>query len=181
MVQGVTDNPTIIPSPNPSLAVLNADIASLDTAETAAKTRAKGAAADRNEKLAVVVSDVGLLRACVQKLVDANPENAASIAAAAGMSLKKAATRTKSDLTAKPSKTTSGTVSLVAKAAAKKASYQWEVSLDGGKTYTALPDTLKAKTSIANLTPGAVVSFRQRALTPAGSGNWSQVVSVMVV
>ena len=63
IVQAITTNKAEFPTPTPPLATLTTDVTALDTAETTAKTRAKGAAQDRDAKLAVVVTDLGLLRA----------------------------------------------------------------------------------------------------------------------
>jgi beta-xylosidase len=74
----------------------------------------------------------------------------------------------------------SGTVTLSAKAAAKKAAYNWQYSTDQ-KTWTSLPQTLKAKTGVSGLTAGTTYYFRSQALTPkGGDGDWGQVISLLV-
>ena len=74
----------------------------------------------------------------------------------------------------------SGTVTLVAKAAATKAAYNWQYSTDQ-KTWTSPPQTLKAKTGVSGLTAGTTYSFRSQALTPkSGEGDWGQIVSLLV-
>ena len=74
----------------------------------------------------------------------------------------------------------SGTVTLTAKAAATKAAYNWQYSTDQ-KTWTSLPQTLKAKTAVSGLTSGTTYSFRSQALTPKeGTSDWGQVVSLLV-
>jgi hypothetical protein len=75
---------------------------------------------------------------------------------------------------------TSGSVKLVAASAARRASYEWQYSTDGGKTWVAVPSTLRAQTSVSGLTAGATVSFRYQSLTKAGEGDWSQPISVIV-
>ena len=75
----------------------------------------------------------------------------------------------------------SGTVNLVAKATKGARLNEWQYSLDGGKTWIALPATTKATTTVASLTPGATVMAQQRVFTKAdGWGNWTQPVSLLV-
>jgi hypothetical protein len=175
----MTDNSTF-PSPSPTLTTFQADIAALVTAETAALARAKGAADTRNAKLAVVKADLESLKNYVQNVVDAsNPANAESIIGSAGMAIRKVTLHDKPALAVKQG-SVSGTVTLSAKAAAKKAAYNWQYSTDQ-KTWTSLPQTLKAKTSVSELTSGTTYYFRSQALTPkGGDGDWGQVISLLV-
>ena len=173
-------NPKLFTAPVPSLLVFNSDIAALDAAETATQTRAPGSVEARDAKRTVVEEDLRKLRAYVQQVADADEANAAMIAKEAGMGVAKVRSSGKQNLTAKPSKKGSGAVDVVAKAPAGRASHEWEVSTDGGKTFTAAPSTLQAKTTLIGLTPGQIVLVRHRAVTKAGSGDWSQTVSVVV-
>ena len=85
----------------------------------------------------------------------------------------------KADLTTKPGKA-SGQVTLEAKAAKGKASYDWEYSTDG-KTWTPLPTTLVAKTTVSGLTPLTTYSFRHRVLTQKdGQSDWHQIATLVV-
>jgi hypothetical protein len=68
---------------------------------------------------------------------------------------------------------------LIAKAAAHRASYEWQYSTDP-KTWTVLPVTVQAKTDVVGLTVGTTYSFRVRPVTLTGEGNWTQVVSLNV-
>jgi hypothetical protein len=175
----MSDNATF-PSPNPTVATFQTDIAALVTAETAALARAKGAADLRNSKLAVVRADLASLRTYVQNVVDAsNPANSESIIGSAGMSIRKVTLHDKAALAVKEG-SVSGTVNLSAKSAAKKAAYNWQYSTDQ-KTWTSLPQTLKTKTGASGLTAGAIYYFRSQALTPKeGTGDWGQIVSLLV-
>jgi hypothetical protein len=74
----------------------------------------------------------------------------------------------------------SGSVILHAVSAARRASYEWQYSTDGGKTWVQAPGTLQTKTTIAGLTPGVTVTFRYRALTKTGEGDWSLPTQIMV-
>ncbi len=48
-------------------------------------------------------------------------------------------------------------------------------------SWTDLPDTIKSNTKVSGLTPGQTYYFKQRAITKAGEGNWSQIVLIMVI
>ncbi len=95
------------------------------------------------------------------------------------MAVRKVTLHDKADLAVKQG-SVSGTVTLSAKAAAKKAAYNWQYSTDQ-KTWTSLPQTLKAKTSVSGLTSGTIYYFRSQALTPKeGTGDWGQIVALLV-
>jgi hypothetical protein len=175
----MTDNASF-PSPVPTLAIFEADVAALVTAETAALARAKGAAQDRNAKLVVVKGDLEKLKAYVQGVADAaNPADAAAIILSAGMTVRKVTLHAKAALAIKQG-SVSGTVTVTAKSAATKAAYNWQYSIDQ-KTWTSLPQTLKAKTGVSGLTAGTIYFFRSQALTPkGGESDWGQVVSFLV-
>ena len=74
----------------------------------------------------------------------------------------------------------SGSAHAIVKAVDRRASYEWQYSLDGGKTWLQAPGTLKAQTVIGGLPVGATVAFRFRAITKKGEGDWSQAVSLVV-
>jgi hypothetical protein len=178
IIAALTNNPHI-PSPNPPLTTLTTALNALVTTEAATKTRAAGTVAARNVARTNLLSLLHAAKANVQQVADANPEQAAAIITSAGMAVRKTADRNKAPFEAKPG-TVSGTVQLVAKAAAVRASYEWEWSGDGGKTWTPASPTLQAKTEIAGLPIGTVVQFRFRAITKTGAGDWSQPISVLV-
>jgi hypothetical protein len=167
------------PSPTPTLATFQADIEALNTAETAVLARTKGATQQRNAKLATVHADLETLRTYVQGIADAAlPTNAEAIIESAGMTVRKVTLHNKAALAVKQG-SVSGTVDLEAKAAAKRAAYGWQYSTDQ-KTWTSLPPTLQAKTSVSGLTAGTTYYFRAQALTASGEGDWGQVVSFLV-
>ena len=112
-------------------------------------------------------------------MADANVENGASIIASAGLAVKKAPAHKPRVFTAKPG-AVSGSAQLVAASAGRRASYEWEYSIDGGKTWVITPVTLQAKTTVAGLTPAAMVQFRYRPVLKTGEGDWSQVVTLLV-
>ena len=174
----LTGNPHF-PSPNPLLAALSASLTALIAAETATQTRAHGTVPTRNAALTQALSDFQVIKANVQQVADATPEQAEAIIASAGMAVRKSTTRAKPTFAARQG-TTSGSVKLAARAAALRASYEWEWSGDGGKTWTPVPPTLQARTSISGLPVGTSVQFRYRAVTKTGATDWSQATSLLV-
>jgi len=178
VVHAMTSNPAF-PAPVPALSALSAAVSDLQAAETLALTKAKGAVAARNDKRAVVVSLIQQLRGYVQAIADATPENGATIIQSAGMAVRKVPTRATRVFAAEPG-LVSGSAKLTATIAARRASYEWEYSLDGGKTWVTLPSTLQAKTTVAGLPVGTSVLFRYKSVTKTGEGDWSQGLALLV-
>jgi hypothetical protein len=178
IVKRMTGN-AAFPSPTPPLAAVTTAIDDLQAAETVLLTRIKGAAVARNEKRIALVSQLQQLRAYIQATADADMTNGASIIQSAGVAVRKTATRHARVFTARPGPV-SGVATVVAASAARRASYEWQYSTDGGKTWIAAPSTLQARTRIAGLAQGATVQFKYRAVTRTGEGDWSQPVSLMV-
>jgi len=177
VVKAMTGN-VYFPSPSPALATVAAAITDLQNAETAALARSKGAAATRNAKRAVLVSQLQQLRMYVQSIVDPNAENGPAIIQSAGMAVKKAATRPPRVFAALAG-AVSGTVKIVAPSAGARSSYDWQYSTDG-KTWTDLTSTIQAKTNLTGQTPGTVLEFRYRPVTKTGAADWSAPVSYTV-
>ncbi len=178
VVTRMSGNPAF-PAPSPSLATVNAAIADLQAAETAALTRAKGAATTRNEKRAVLATLMRHLCAYVQVTADASPDTAGSVIESAGLSLRKTPARRPSVFAAKPGDV-SGSAKLVAPSAGNRAAYEWESSSDGGKTWAAAEPTTRARTTVTGLPAGTTVLFRYRAVTKTGASDWSQPLALLV-
>jgi len=169
---------TTYPSPPVAMPVFASHIADLIAKETAAKTRAAGTVADRDAARRVVVVDIAQLQSYVQKLVNADPVNADSLAQAAGMTVRKATYPAKPPLVAKPA--FMGVMRLVAKAIKGGKTNEWQFSTDGGTTWVSTPSSTKASTTIAGLQVGSLVSFRHRAITKMGPGDWGQPITATV-
>ena len=178
IVEAMTGNASF-PTPTPTLAAIGAAISALQTAETAALSRVKGAVAVRNDKRAALVTLLKQLKAYVQTVVDANVENGGAIIQSATLAVRKTPAH-KPRVFGAATGVVSGTAKLVAASAGPRSGYEWDYSLDGGKTWVQAPSTLQAKTTVTGLTPGATVQFRYRPVTKAGEGNWSQAVSLVV-
>jgi hypothetical protein len=173
-------------APVPPLATLLAQIQDLETAEQATKTRTKGTAALRDTKRDVLVTSLESQRMYVQTLCDASPDKAAALIGAAGMSVGQVPGGSKPMLRAKHG-TQPGTVTLVAnatllvgKGVSKRPTFNWQMSADGGKTWTNLPSTPLASTDIANLTPATTYAFRVGVTVSKTTGEWSQAITLMV-
>jgi len=179
MVTCMTSNSASFPNPSPPLTALTSAINDLEIAETAALARTRGAATTRNDKKAALVQLLEQQRTYVQTVADTNMENGAAIIQSAGMSVRKAVVHGPRTFSAKAG-AVSGAVKLVAAAAARRASYEWEYSINGGQAWVTVPVTLQAKTTVTGLTPGATVMFRYRGVTKTGEGDWSQPISLIV-
>ena len=168
-----------LPSPSPALSVLQTDIDTLAAKEQIVTTHAPGSVADRDAALKVLKIDLNNERAYVESVVNANPALAATLVPSVGMSLRSTPPRTKPPLAATAG-SVSGVVHLVAQRAFGAKANEWQYSADAGKTWVDLPSTTKASTTVANLTPGTTVQFRQRAVTKAGVSDWSLPVPHVV-
>jgi hypothetical protein len=178
IVKAMTGNPAY-PNPLPTLAAVTTATNDLQAAHTASLTRAKGTAAVRNEKHAVLVTLLLHLKAYIQAQADANAENATSIIESAGVGLRKPPTHHARVFAAKAG-ALSGTADLVAAPAGRRAAYEWEFSTDGGKTWLPAPPTLQAKTTVSGLPSGTTALFRYRSVTKTGASDWSAAVSLLV-
>lgn len=179
-VHDAMDGNPNFPSPNPPLSVFRANLTSLDDAETKAAARGNGAVEARDALKRLVVNDMYHLCDYVQGVAEKVPlpEAAAAVITSAFMSIRKVPQRVTPPLTAKNTGVP-GRVALAAKPVAKEATYYWEYSLDQ-VTWTPVPETIKASTAIDGLPFANVSYFRFRALTRAGKGDYSQVVSLLV-
>jgi hypothetical protein len=178
IVKRMTANASF-PAPTPPLTTVTAAIDDLQAAETAALARTKGAATARNDKRKVLVGVLQQVRSYIQSVADTDGVNAASIIESAGVAVRKKATRHARTFIAKPGRV-SGEAMVTAAVAARRASYEWEYSTDGGKSWIAAPPTLQAKATIDGLAPGSTVQFKYRAVTRTGADDWSQPVSLTI-
>jgi len=171
---------TYFTSLSTTLASLLTEIAALDVATTKAKGRAPGAASDRTAKRLKVVQRLNHIVDLVQGVAEAqaNAVDAATVILSAGLKIKQVGKHAKSPLAARHGDV-SGDVKLIALAVARVATYFFEYSVDQ-KSWEAAPPTFKSGTLLSGLKPGVVYSFRFRALTRKGMGNYADVVTLMV-
>jgi hypothetical protein len=119
------------------------------------------------------------LKSYVQNTADADPENGTSIIQSSGMAVRRTTSRARRVFAATPGPV-AGSAKLVTASAGHRSSYEWEYSIDGGKTWVTAPPSLQAKTIVAGLPSGATVQFRSRTVTKTGAGDWTAVVSLPV-
>ncbi len=167
------------PTPSPTLLSFNTHIATLETAESVAKTKAIGTVDARDVALSVVVADMKALMAYVQGVANANIATAESVIKGAGFDVKHDASVNKQDFDVLNGEV-SGTVALVAKGRDSRSAHIWEMSNDG-TTWIALPPTLMAKTEVTGLTQGSTVWFRHRALLKSGLTDWDNSISLVIL
>ncbi len=167
------------PLPDPIITAFDHALTKYNAAETVAQTRAKGTIAARNAAKVVYTSAIHALKARVQQIADATPDQAEAIITSTTLAVKKVTPRQKQSFVARYG-ATSGAVEVIAKAAAPRASYEWQYSIDGGKTWVSTPNTLQSKTTITMLPVATVVEFRVRATTKSGQGDWGLPTSLLV-
>jgi hypothetical protein len=165
-------------TPSPALADITTAIGDLQTAQ-ANLSRTKGAVAARNDKKEALVQLLQELRAYVQKTADADPENGAAIVQSSGLPARKAVVHKARVFAARPG-ASSGSVEVLAPVAARRASYEWQFSTDGGKTWTESAPSMRARTTISGLPVASMVQVRFRSVTKAGPSDWSQPVTIVV-
>src|ERR1019366_3198449 len=167
---GLNNNPHF-PLPDPIITAFTIALGNYSVAETAAQTRAKGTIPARNAAKVVFVGALHALKARVQQVADASPENAEAIITSTNLMVRKTAIRQRQTFMATPG-TVSGAVHVTAQSAGPRACYEWQYSIDTGKTWVQAPNTMQAKTTILNLPVAIVVEFRYRVTTKSGMGGW---------
>jgi hypothetical protein len=185
----LAENAATFPSPNPPLDVLLQHLTALEQAQRYLRsTGADGAAAARDVARTTFWASLQSEQAMVQTVVDANPEHAAHFAAIAGMRLAKVPVRHKEDLEALPT-TEPGKVLLKAnakalvasgKGKARKRTYLWRYSVDLGTTWIQVEGTPVAYVEIGGLPLNTDVMFQVAVKDSAGTGAWSQAVTLFV-
>ena len=183
---GLSGNPTLFVTPNPSLATLEARIQAFDQAQQTAGTRAKGAAPARDLKAGELITSLETARAYVQELVDGSPEQASVLIEAAGMTVAQGREYSKPLLQATQRQPQSP-VHVIANVGAltahtqRRIYFNWQYSGDGGKTWITLPSTPQGDTYVTDLTPMETYSFRVSVTDSKGPGAWSQAVALLVL
>ena len=160
-------------------------VATLTSWQAQARDRVPGAAAQRDLALGVVAAAVELIRAFVEALCNASPEQAATLAQGAALHLATHVPRAKVPLRAKQGDQP-GTVVLYASASLLATGkggryFSWQSSIDGGKTWVSAPPTPSAKTTITGLPVLTEVLFRACCTQKkTGQGPWTAPVPFLV-
>jgi hypothetical protein len=174
----LSEDPLFSP-PASQLAKLASDIALLEAALVAVVTRRVGAAAERKARQADVHTSLLVLQAYVQSLADSRTsDEAAMVAARAGMGVKDAKGPGRAALAVKPGRA-AGSLHAYVKAAKTRAGYEWQLRYEG-EEWKPLPFTLRADVELHGLLPGTVAWVRARAVTADGPSAWLAPVRVLV-
>ena len=176
--------------PNPPLPDYLVLIQRTAAAQQLVRNRTLGAAAARDVQRDLLFTAMQSERTFIQGLADASPGRAVMIIQNAGLRVAAPPVHPKALLTLRNGKPP-GTVEcdanvglLIAAAGPIRPSqyrfYNWEYTLTGGAGFLAMPSTSKGKTTISGLTPLTMVGVRVSMTNGTGTGDWSQVVSILV-
>jgi hypothetical protein len=163
------------PDPDPPLDEVSLHLDQLEASEVIAQSRAHGAASARDLDKSIVIGDMFALKAYVRRIITANPGHAGTIAEAAGMWLKRYTPRAKPPLSATlgpgPDEI------LVEGRAAKRrhSGYTWQVSTDGGLTWTTFTTGNWAHVIFRGTVPGTTYWFRYAVVVGNTTGPWSSI------
>lgn len=168
------------PSPSPSLAEVEAATDALSDAETRTLTWVVDSVSERDAKRKALVALLQRLASYVQTVAIANPEHRAEIVESADMYLKKAGGPRGRPFKAK--QTGPGQIKVVAPSAGFGAAYEFQYSLDGGKTWlsTKEPIQTRADVTIDGLPPHTMVYLQYRLILKSVAQAWSQRIRIMV-
>ena len=181
IVDNITQHSGMYDNPVPLPGSVSGSISDLEKAQLRVNKREAGSVAARDQAYTKVLEGVRGLQSYVQNLADnaADEEEAVIFITTAGFSVKMTNGRNKAPLEARNGKV-SGSVFLQAKAAGKRASYDWQWSDDNGTNWVNVRITLQAKTTVSNLTPVKRYLFRVRSVTKTGAGEWTDAVALVV-
>jgi hypothetical protein len=174
----MTDN-AWFPAPPVSMAQLDAAIDALAQAEVVRSTRVAGSVAARNAKRQDVKLLLEQLATYVQVIANESLQNAEAIIESAGMFVKSSRGRPPVSFHAEATGRR-GQVRVAVPSAGDRAGYEFQFSLDGGKTWQAFPQQFTNHTTVvlSGLTPGSTVHFRYRVTVKGATGDWLGPVSI---
>jgi hypothetical protein len=164
-------------------------IQKLAVSQQAVRTRVVGARETRDYDLALLISGMEVERSFIQSLADKDRSRAEAIITNGGLVVAKSPVHTKALLTLRNAKqsgsvTCDANVGLLVGAGAKHPRqgryFGWQLTIDGGKSFTTMVPTTRGKTVIEGLTPLATVGVRVNMTNAEGPGDWSQIVTILV-
>jgi hypothetical protein len=190
MYDGLEGDPSTYANPTLPLPAFLDLIANLGKAQQAVKTRVVGAREKRDVQHGLLLTGMETERMFVQSLADANPSCAASLITSAGLVVATAPVHVKAMLTLRNGKQSGSVrceahVALLIGAGAKhpteKRYFGWQYTTDGGKTFVTMVPTPAGKVVIEGLTPLTTVGVRVNMTNSEGPGDWSQLVTILVL
>ena len=173
----MTNHP-VLTDPNPALTVVSDHIQALADRQEAVRAGGNCVTQKRDEARDVVDRDMRSLKIYVRGVSESLPSQAEQIILSSGFDIAQKSTRIKPLLHAKRG-LISGSAVVETKRVTGPVQYQWQVS-DDQSTWSDLPHTFKASTSVNGLAPLKVYWFRFRTLTKTGVSGWSAPVSLIV-
>jgi hypothetical protein len=174
-------DPVTFPSPPLALSDLDKDIAAVEKAQAGVATRARGKSGFRDAAFMLLMSDLDLIRAYVQRLMDLDPSRAAIVAAKALMYTTGRRNVARVDVKLKRPKGVPGAVDAVFRKKVEKETRYAQYSVDAMVTWIDLEPTLHARIQITGLVPGSTLWFRYRTMTSAGTTEPSDPISIIVL
>jgi len=183
---GMSAAPTLFAAPSPPLPTLASQIAKVNARQQLVAARVMGAAAARDVEREALVLMLETERSYVQTLCDATPAQAVAIVAAAGMVVAPAPVRENPLLKVitgpkSGSAVLDANVTVLVGRSGKKACFNWQWTTDGGATFHDAPSTPHGETTITGLTPFAMVGFRVSITDRNGTGDWSPIVTILIL
>ena len=188
MHDGMAADPVTYAAPNPGLPIFLGLITNLRTAQQAMPNRTRGSGGARDVQRDLLLTAMESERMYIQTLADATPLRAVPLIENAGLVVAGSPRHSKAVLTLSlgpqsGSIVCDANVSLLG-AGTKHPNevrfFNWEFTVDGGKSFVAAPPTPKGKTTLHGLTPLTTVGVRVNRNNAEGPGEWSQIVSILV-
>lgn len=149
--------------------------------------KADGATAARDEAEAAVIRDVRELLALVQIAANRAEDEleAVTIIETCGMKVRKKKINVKAEIAVTKDKKLAGVLRLTSKAAKRglRASYEWQMSLNGINFTTIKTSTGSRTTYTTTAEPGTKLYFRRRIILSESNGGtmgWSQTIYIII-
>ncbi len=183
--KSISDHPEIFVDPHPPLVTVLGKVVGFEDAQQVAETRVKGSAAIRDVKAAELVTVLETVRAYVQALADASPEQAEAIIESASMTVadvsgyKKPLLEAKQDVPSGPVRVRVNVGELTADASGK-VFFEWQSTSDGGLTWSTAVPTSYGHMDFEGLTPLHTYGVRVRFSDLKGAHAWSQTLTFVV-
>lgn len=188
--KGIEGDKATYSAPNPGLPEFYSLIQNLADAQQVATTRVRGAAATRDMHRRYLITGMENERMYIQSLADASPLQAKALIENAGFVATTRGTHSKGILILRLGKQ-SGSVDCDANVGMllgagtprpnQSRFFNWQYTLDGGKTFVPMPSTTTGKTTLTNLPVLTVVGVRVNINLFDGPSDWTPVTSILVV
>jgi hypothetical protein len=190
MFNGMSADPVTYSDPVPPLPVFQSLIENLASSQQQVLVRGRGGAAERDVQRDLLITGMESERMYTQSLADAAPARAIPLIENAGLLIAGAPVHGKDLLTLRHGKQSGSVdcdayVGLLVRTGGNRPRegrfFNWEVTVNGGLSFTALAPTTRGKITVYDLTPLTMVGVRVNLNGSDGPGPWSQVVTLLVL